>query len=171
MSYSALIQNYINGKYTRPPNWADPCDNCGPFPYLPLPMPCDPCCPAPCGPCGPAPCGPCGPAPCGPMPCGQAFEEECSCNKKKSCSCKNKKKCSCKSKKSCSCKRKNKSKSKCINVAYKNPINPCGGCSFNIAPCYEPAPCVIPSTPCDPCAQPWAQYWPWVIRSWGTCAY
>ncbi len=139
MSYFTLVQNYINGKYTRPPNWADPCDKCGPFPYIP---------------CG----GPCG----GPVGGG------CECGGKEKCSCKKKSKCSCKKKgKKCSCKKK----SKCIKVEYQNPCNPCNNCVLDIAPCYEPPICPPPPPPCDPCQQPWLKYWPWCIRSWGTCNY
>lgn len=36
MSYSQVAQNYINEKYLRPPNWADPCSQCI--------KPCDPTC-------------------------------------------------------------------------------------------------------------------------------
>jgi len=206
MSYSSLIQNYINEKYTRPPNWADPCDKCGPFPYLPtpcgpcgVPAPCGPCgVPAPCGPCGvpnacgpcgvPAPCGPCGvPAPCGPCgvpnvgaPCGPCgVPNACGpcgvpnvgapcgpCGAPDSCQ---QESTSC-SKKKC---RKTKCKKKCINVSYKNPCDPCNTCAFDIASCYEPAPCIIPPPPLpyDPCNYPWMRYWPWSIRSWGNCRY
>lgn len=155
MSYFTLSQNYINGKYTRPPNWADPCDKCGPFPYLPCPQPvCAPCgiAPAQCG-IAPAPCAPCPTVGCdGPVPCnGSELNTKCKCKNKKKCKCKNKK--------------------KCINVNYPEPGNPCNTCTFQIAPCYEPPCPPPPPPPCDPCMQPWLQYWPWSIRSWGNCYY
>lgn len=146
MSYSQLIQNYIDASYAYPPNLADPCERCPkiifstPSACPPRPPVCVPVC---------QPCQPC-PPPC-PPPC---------CDKKKKCS----KKCS---KKKCSKKDKN------IRIPYNNPCGPpieIATCPTQCVPTVPVCP-PPPPPPCNPCEHPWIKGWPWITQSWSGNIY
>lgn len=136
--YNALIQKYINVKYTHPPNWADPCNPCNsgikvcasplssylppytepsrsPYNFFYVPDPCD------------VPnCNP------GCYPKKGKFikireDPGDPCNKS------------------------------CIKVCYE-PYLSCDPCiALPLIPCEESY---------DPCNTPWIQYWPWITYSW-----
>ena len=184
MSYSELIQNYINVSYTYPPNLADQCKPCQ---KVLLPNPCDPCWKNPFLP-PPQPSDVCGPQTVGTLfpsatvcpyttpppginsyPCGVPPPVIVKTKKKRKCKCKSKKKCGCKSKNECGC--KSKSKGDKLVVGDKDMCGTPVNISTGPAPCRPCAPCdappiVCPPQPCNECEKPWIKGWPWITRTW-----